>query len=109
MFYSATFYLSLPYKVISIYHIVAGKMESLEDEKKEWAAQMEDLRSSLEEDHRRKIREVLDEAKEAFQEEQVRNIFFFIIVPLSCGVDVRRYTPSMWLDHIRLPPKVLSL
>ena len=46
-------------------------MESLEEEKKEWAAQMEDLRSSLEEEHRRKIGEVLDEAKEAFHEEQV--------------------------------------
>ena len=48
-------------------------MESLEEEKNEWEAQMEDLRSSLEEEHRRKIGEVLEEAKEAFQEEQVRN------------------------------------
>ncbi|KAK2169471.1 hypothetical protein NP493_1190g00034 [Ridgeia piscesae] len=46
-----------------------GELKRLNEEKEEWSARMEDMRRSLTEEHDKHIQEVLEETKDAFEEE----------------------------------------
>ena len=54
---------------------LAGELKRLGEEREEWATRMEDMRRSVTEEHDKHIQEVLEETKEAFEEEHVSCLF----------------------------------
>jgi Flp pilus assembly protein TadB len=63
---------------------LAGELKRLNEEKEEWSARMEDMRRSLTEEHDKHIQEVLEETKDAFEEEHVSCLFLVTALSFLC-------------------------